>query len=332
MSSAARPEVVRLGQLTDIVSAVPYLLGFHPAESLVAVALTGPRQRLSFALRLDLQPAEDDAEVARMCSVRMRRADATAVFLAIYTAAPRGDRTALPRRALVDTIEDALSMPLCDAALVADGRVWSYRCDDVECCPPSGRILDRATSGALAVAAANALHGNVALPDRDAVVASVAPLGGITEISMRQALRRAITRAATEPTAHRRVTRTLAAELVERYSRPPGRLSHDEAAQLVVGLRDVVLRDEMIGWSADHDDALLGLASDLVRHALPPLDAPACTLLAWVSYLRGDGLVAATALERALRSEPDYSLAQLLATALHGQVPPRELRRTMQDI
>jgi hypothetical protein len=46
-----------------------------------------------------------------------------------------------------------------------------------------------------------------------------------------------------------------------------------------------------------------------------------------VSYIHGNGLVAMTALERALKSDPEYSLALLLEEALMRQVPPSRLRQ-----
>jgi hypothetical protein len=44
------------------------------------------------------------------------------------------------------------------------------------------------------------------------------------------------------------------------------------------------------------------------------------------SYFKGNGLVAACAMERALASDPNYSLALILEEALARQVPPSMLR------
>jgi hypothetical protein len=53
--------------------------------------------------------------------------------------------------------------------------------------------------------------------------------------------------------------------------------------------------------------------------------APA-TLLAVCAWLRGDGAMASVALERALDSDEDYRLAQLLRSALAACMRPEELR------
>ena len=49
-----QPTVLRVGDVSAVVTAATHMLGFQPAESLVAVALLGPRERMHFAVRLDL--------------------------------------------------------------------------------------------------------------------------------------------------------------------------------------------------------------------------------------------------------------------------------------
>jgi len=326
-----KPVVVRVGELEDAVAAVPYLLGFQPSDSIVGVALTGRRERMSFTMRLDLVSDEYDDELAEMFAARMAHARAKAVMLFVYTRAPlldRDEEMALPRQPLVEAVADALAMPLREAVLVANGRAWSYLCRDSRCCPPEGRLLDPTSPGALGLAAAHALRGRAVMPDRDSVVASVAPLGGITAASMRQAIGRAGTQAEAigDSSFADLVMQEQLPALVERYREPPAALSHDEAAALIVALFTVGFRDHVIEVFQRDGEPVRLLLHDLVRFAVPPVDAPACTCLAWAAYSDGDGLIAAAALDRALASDPDYHLATLLATALQSQVHPRELR------
>ena len=136
--SSPIPDRVRLDDLTDLASAVPYMLGFYPSDSLVAIALRGPRERLSFSMRLDLPEPDDYDDIAAMTAVRMKHAQADAVMLFVYTDVTDRDDD-LPQRALVEAIEDALPMPVREAMLVDDGRTWSYLCSDEHCCPAAGR-------------------------------------------------------------------------------------------------------------------------------------------------------------------------------------------------
>jgi hypothetical protein len=325
------PVVVRVGALSDVVSAIPHLLGFQPAESLVAVSLRGRRMRMAFTMRIDLPMSpESFDDVVERTAKAMTKDGARAVLLAVFTAEPPGDR-GMPNADLVDAVEDRLSVPVRDAMLVADGRAWSYRCDDPDCCPPDGTPLDPATPGAVALSAAHAMRGRAILPDRDSVVATVAPVGGIAERSMEEAILRAsICRDQVGDLTFRLASRATLVEVCRRYALPPASLTHDEAAQLVVGLHDIVFRDEVVsGYAGDEDEVMRRAFGDLVRLAVPPYDAPACTVLACIAYLRGEGVVAAAALERALVSNPSYGLAQLIECALVGQLHPRELREAL---
>lgn len=327
MSSDLVPTVVKLDQLGDIAAAVPYLLGFQPADSVVAVALRGPRERMAFSMRLDLLPAEHDAQVAELVSAAMQRAEADAVFAFVYTDPPVAGGE-LPRRELIEMLMRALPMPLREAMLVTDDRLWSYTCPDEACCPPQGRRRNPAAPGTTMLAAAHALHGDAVLPSRDALVATVAPIAGPAAASMDQAIERAATAmTGVGADTYRDSTRALLARLLARYAEPPARLDDDEAAQLVVALHDIAFRDELLMCCVRQRDEAWPLLQALVRRALPPLDAPACTVFAVAAYLGGDGVLTATALERALASDPGYSLAGLVSSALHGQLPPDELRR-----
>jgi hypothetical protein len=326
MTSGADPTVVKLNELDDLVNAVPYLLGFTPAESIVVISVKGRRERLEFTVRLDLLPPEHDEDVARMLAGRMKFAGADAVMVFVFTD-DEPTEWRLPRRALVDRVVDAMSMPVVEAVLVTDARIWSYLCDDEVCCPPQGRERSLSTKGSLALSAAHALNGRAVLPNRDAVVASVQAVTGIRRAEMERAIDDATAaHAAIEPRRARTRARRLANKLRARYQERPGTLTDTEAAALIVALHDHQLRDVMIGWADGDPDAMRSLFHDLVRLAVPPLDAPACTSLAWCSYLDGDGLVATVALERALASDPAYSLALLLNEAIERQMPPSSLR------
>jgi hypothetical protein len=325
MTLSPEPTVIKLDELSDLVNAVPHLLGFTPTESLVAVSLRGPRERMEFTIRIDLVPAEHDAEVADMFAARMRAAEADSVVIFVYTA-DEPSECGLPRRELVDRLVEAMPMEVREALLVSDERVWSYLCDDEICCPPEGRPRLQ-TPGSLALSAAHALYGHVVLPDRDAVVASVQPVSGEHAVAMGRALDEAKAAwAALDPRRARTKARRLATKIRARYESPPATLTDDEAASLIVAMHDWRIRDTLLGWASGESDTARTLLHDLAIRAVPPFDAPACAAFAWVSYTHGSCLVAAIALDRALASDPAYSLATLLQEALARQVRPSVLR------
>ncbi len=83
---------ISLSGVDGLLSAVPALLGFHPAESLVLLCLAGPRRRVGPVLRIDLPstagPAVSmDAQTwASLASTAARYADEVAVI--VYTDQP----------------------------------------------------------------------------------------------------------------------------------------------------------------------------------------------------------------------------------------------------
>ena len=82
-------------------------------------------------------------------------------------------------------MRDALSgvgLQVLDALRVTDGRWWSYLCTEPDCCPPEGRRYDPTANQ---VTASAVFAGQVALPDRAALVAQVAPVDGPARDAMR---------------------------------------------------------------------------------------------------------------------------------------------------
>ncbi|HEX6968878.1 MAG TPA: DUF4192 family protein, partial [Micromonosporaceae bacterium] len=58
-----------LRSIPDLIAAVPYLLGFHPAQSVVVVAFRG--RRLVFAARLDLPPVDAGPDVRQAAAAHL---------------------------------------------------------------------------------------------------------------------------------------------------------------------------------------------------------------------------------------------------------------------
>ncbi|QGN49798.1 DUF4192 family protein [Micromonospora sp. WMMC415] len=314
------PSRLPLTSISDLLAAVPYLLGFHPADSLVTVGLTG--KRVTVAGRADLpEPATvtDWVHVAaRQHLALLRNVDATTAILIGY-----GPATAVTP--VIDALTphvEAAGITVLDALRVTDGRYHSYRCQDPRCCPPDGTPFDPHHNP-------TALHaivaGQTALPDRAALVASVAPT---SSAAMTAATRRAQQRRLTVLTAAGRAGVIRAGqqavnEAVATYG-AGNVLTDDEAAWLTVLLIDIAVRDlasEATGTEAWH----LSLWTDLTRRADPHLAAAPASLLAFTAWRQGQGALAAVALDRALAADPDYRLARLIDHALRHGIPPTAL-------
>lgn len=323
--------VARLTTPAEFVAMVPMLTGFVPRESVVVVSLRPPRKRIGLTMRFDLPPPELIHVLADEVADRLAEDGAVCALLVVYTEA---DGT-LPGQELVDLVEAACGIPLEDALLVRGGRWWSYHCRRATCCPPEGTPLEATPSPALElVAAENALDGRAVLPSRDDLVRSVAPP---TFLAAEAALQRldaateswtaAVRRDREQARAQALLTaRRMLDEVAEGATPDP-----PDIAALAIAAHDVSVRDQIATWMLDRPAHTLALLLQVVREVPPPYDAPVCTILAWVAYGAGNGALANVALDRALGTDPGYSLATLLRAALDRQVPPGEVRGILRD-
>jgi hypothetical protein len=315
--------VIRLTSPGEIAAAVPHLCGFVPRDSLVAVSLRGERRRIGLSLRLDLLPAEVDEDVADQVAGRLAHDDAAAVVLVVYTD-EAGSRPREPlMRALLDAVE-LRGMTVMEGLLVRDGRWSSYTCLSAECCPPEGTPVPAPAD--LLVAAA-AYDGRVVLRDREELVASLAAPTSLAARAADQRLDAALVQWLEKvedvgrDAARRDAVAALRAALTSPY----------DAAEVTAPLQDVAVRDAVATWALDDSEALLSLLLALARQSVAPYDVPVCTLVALVSWVRGDGALANVALDRALAGDPAYSMANLFRAGLDGQLPPSAVKKWLRE-
>ena len=134
---------------SEILQAVPYLVGFHPERSVVLIGLMPPRGRVRVTARFDL---DAPPELAEPWFEAAAREGVDRFLIVIYDDATGG--RPLPHSEVIDAFRvmgDASQMSLVDALYVRASRWWSYICDDPTCCPDEGQPLDE--HGAIAAAA-----------------------------------------------------------------------------------------------------------------------------------------------------------------------------------
>jgi hypothetical protein len=320
----------------DLLALVPYLLGFHPTDSLVVVAMRSGQ--MVFAARGDLPDGGSKASTAafgdQVAGVVTRQGVQTAAVIGYGPP----DRVADGAMAVCEALARR-SVQIFDALRVTAGRYWSLLCADPHCCPPDGTAFDLTTSS---LAAEAVFAGQVVLPDRSALTRQVAPVGGATRESMRRATERAGDRltalvrnrpgsapsgepvdgqpAGTGPRAILRAGK--AAVRAALASGETGeRLSDDEVGWLTLLLSHQPVRD--FAWERTTPDGWqIALWTDVLRRAEPDLAPAPASLLAFAAWRFGHGALASVALERALGADPAYPMALLLDDVLrHGVAP-----------
>ena len=349
------PTPMVLRDPADILSLVPYLLGFHPADSVVVL---GARDRqMVFQARGDLA---DAVELAGHYAAVVGRQQVTSAIVIGYGEAAAVTPAVL---AVAGRLGDS-GILVRDVLRVTAGRYWSYLCQSLECCPPEGIGYDPTTS---VVTAAAVVDGHVALPSRAALEGRLAPLDPLTRAGMRAATERADRRLAalldaaaagaadraaasrpgpSESGASRaggpragmlqaealRAAGAAAVRSAVARQRAGGQLDDDEVAWLSVLLTHPSARDE--AWAAvevapKHHVALW---AEVLRRAEPRVRAAPATLLGFAAWQAGDGIVAGMAVERALEADPRHVMARLLGDVIAGGVPPGEWQAALRRV
>ena len=327
--------VVRLSSPADIIAMIPYMLGFHPANSLVIVAMRERRPVLN--VRVDLpgpkagRPSAKELRNLLRHAVRMVNDQAAqAAILVGY--GPKSRVTPVVTQATVQLAGHGVEV--LDALRVTKGRYWSYACANRACCPPEGTPVDVTSSP---VAAAATVAGLVALPDREAVVDQVAPVDADVRAAMWDAVNRADERLLAladsadltiDPVGALISAGDEALDAALGQCRAGVGVGTDElawlsvlAALLPVGERFWRRIEESLADLPAHRNLWL----DALRRA--PMDlVPAVGCLAALTAWRdGDGALATAALDRVLDVDPQFPPARVLDEALRAGRRPATL-------
>ena len=352
--SAASPfenPVVRMRTPADMVDALPYLLGFFPSDSVVALGLQGPSRRQGGTVRIDL-PAPGDwpaaaEEVTRflvaLSEHRDRSPDAVILYLCRDPGPGRDGRAVMeelrPLAAQLTSAFGAAGIPVHESLCVSDGRWWSFSCADPGCCDPGGTPVDRPGSTPT-VAAAAAVAGIRVRGSLKELQRELDPVGTPTAESQLIAFEHAVPALVEEllRSGGREAVRERTAELVDaavaRFRAGAVDLPEAEAARLILGLQDRLARDRAAEWLDPPDvEHAQRLWRFLARRCAVPFDSHAAaplSLLGWTAWVTGDQVTARIALGRALVADPEYTFARLLHEAVNCGAEPRSLCATLR--
>ncbi|MFJ4341109.1 DUF4192 domain-containing protein [Streptomyces sp. NPDC088915] len=198
-SGPTRTQQITLRGPAELADALPFMLGFHPTDSVVLVALHGERGRFGGRVRLGIpsSPREwaSTADHLAECLVEGgarvgARPDGIVVFLCQDPVPGETGRRVMERlrpfAQRLRTACGALDIPVYEALCISDGLYFSYCCPDARCCPPDGTPL--ALSGTTVMAATAAYAGVQLRGTLRDMEARLKPAGGPGEEEQRAAL------------------------------------------------------------------------------------------------------------------------------------------------
>lgn len=340
--------MIKLKSPHELLAVVPYVLGFNPTNSIVTLCLSG--NRLGLTQRLDLPRPQDAHCVGSALLPTLVKENPDSVILIGYE-----DRVgdSLPAVESLSSALQSAAMRIHDRLVVSDGRWRSLDCHSPDCCPPIGSFVPEPEDVSRVVAefigAGVAPH-----PDRETMARQLEPgPQAVAVAKVMRSLQKARAKAGDCPAIPR-------AELFAAWPRildaDDAVITVEDAARAAVSLLDIEIRDAMVAWlcpgtldlkalSEGVQKLFCGLrkawdkediehpstgAQNAVQDALIRLCAmlpddlatPALSVLASLSWWRGDGALARVALARALRCDPDYRLAQLLLQMVDLAIRP----------
>jgi hypothetical protein len=336
-----RKPTMRISGPADLLQAVPYLLGFHPTDSLVLLGLDD--RRLVVTARVDLPDLAEPRVLSQLIDA-LAHGGARELLAVVYgeggpvpdiSGGRGGASWQLPWAGLVPALDEECEQNGCelgDALYVAGGRWWSYLCDGDGCCPRSGTPLPRAPSQFVAEAT---FAGMVALPDRASLEAMLDPVAPDRLAAMADLVAAEDRRGVAETVAGRgeRAIRSAKRAIFAAARRADAAaegetewvLSDADVARFGSALTQSAVRDPV--WIAVDAGRLDGrplwreLARRLPgRHAAAPL-----FLFGWGSWRACNGALAGIAADRAVERDPRYGAADLLRAALTYGLSPNQV-------
>jgi hypothetical protein len=299
-----------VGQPDELLAIIPYMVGFHPDESVVAVFIRSGR--VVVTARMDLPPESAADELAEQIDYIAKRHRTQAVAIVGYSSA------SLSIHRLLTRLMDRLGKhKLTDVLYAGHGRWWSLTCAE-DCCPLSGTPFDL---GSHPVSAAAVFAGLGTLANRQELAASI---GGPPEAELPrlQALADSLLADSEDLQDHRAAAR-LAARVVDSATSDPGVL--DERTCLLLGLlvTDVHIRD--LAWALinpTNAEEQVRLWGGVVAHVPPTLAAAPLCLLGMAAWVDGSGALLNCCCERLAQVDPSYSMGRLLCEISAKAVPP----------
>ncbi|MFJ9778201.1 DUF4192 domain-containing protein [Amycolatopsis sp. NPDC101161] len=323
-STPAGTPPVDLRSPAQLLAALPYLIGFRPANSVVLIGRRA--DGVGLVLRGDLPRPGERTQQARALAARYVLAPPTAVTLALIGGErrPGGPPPYADFAAELAAALDELGIPVLHtlwAADIAQGAPWSCYAD-----PACAGELPDPKATVTAAWATEACW--VAFDSRDELAALLAPRSPEALAHRTAALSRMSSLPWPESTCVSEAASVIRAAF-ERQRRGSGPPTDEQAVLLASALTLPEIRDACLSMAAPphtttaREAELLWLM--LVQELPAPERAEAATLLGYAAFMRGDGTFAGMALENALEANPNHVLAGLLRTVMQRGMPPKQL-------
>ena len=302
----------------DLLAAVPFLVGYHPEDSLVVIALR--EEEIGMAMRIDFPREADPDQIDTLANYLVREKADSALIVAYLP------DDVLESEYIIDSLRSAIEireMSIHEILEVKNERWRSTLCGDEKCCPPHGNPVPEMQDSR--IVAEQVIAGKrVPFENLQALKESLAPLPLDPELKK---LVRKVADIDYEDESTSKLQRE-GAHAVDRLAKEFIETGFTEDKALVAlvlsRLQDLQVRDYAMGITNNENiDSLAAMWHWMLRRAPKNYVAPVATLFAAVSYERGDGAMAGRALDRAFEDDITYPMAKLLRRVFAAGWPPQ---------
>ncbi len=302
----------------DLLAAVPFLIGYHPTDSLVLISVKS--DSLEMAMRIDFPKNPPEGSYQLLAS-HLKRDNSEGALIVAYEPT---DSLAGPE--VLHNVADAvasLDIPIRELMLVRNNHWRSLLCSDDKCCPPEGNQIEEFVNSR--IAAEQVASGKV-LPfsDSEGLTHSISATILAKDLNWNaQVVGFRVDPDANNLNELQRDGAESILLLADFYSQNGFCKDYDLMARVLGRLSDIQVRDFALGCHTDQTiNSYWAMWRDLLRIAPPKFVAPVASVFASIAYENGEGALAHRALDRAIEDDPEYSLARLLRRVFSSGWPP----------
>ena len=311
----------------DLLAAVPFMVGYHPKDSLVAMALRD--DKVVMAMRVDFPDPDLILATSETIAMHLIREQASEAIVVGYLPANTLETDSL---AIVREVIARHDIVVKECIAVRGDRFRSNLCQDIGCCPPEGNPIPLLTDSR--VTAEQVAAGNP-LPylDLDEMKRSIAAQPADKELNKLIKKIADIDYDSDEVTRLQRQGVNAIIELAMEFKGAGFSGNKALIALVLARLLDLQVRDYAMGMSTEEScEQLWDMWRWLLRIAPRGYVAPVAVIFAIMSYERGDGALAQRALDRAFEDSAKYQMAKLLRRTFAAGWPPSAFTEMRADL
>ncbi len=312
----------------DLLAAVPFLIGYHPSNSLVLVALKD--DSVGMAMRVDLPSSQTSASYD-LLATHFTREDADGAFLVAYI--PDGCQTGESVLINASAALMRAGVDIKESLLVQSNRFRSLICIDATCCPPEGSAVPEIDSSRIAAEHVIAGHP-MPYENVDQLINSIAAQPSSLDPDwLAEVNTYWVESDAEELNDLQRDGATAVIDLVGEFEAGRGCEDRELAARVIGRMSDIQVRDFALGsHTPETTDWYWQMWRELLVRAPRGYVSPVASVFAALAYERGEGALAQRALDRAFADDEKYSLALLLRRVFSAGWPAESFTAMRKEL